>query len=94
MRTGGGMESKPRGCKGGGSGSRPPMGPLPSQTKLCSKNRSQEEKGKVREGRQGPTGVQWGAVAGRGVFGATQLRAPLGTPPLICVYRELHFRFR
>lgn len=56
---------KPRGCKGGGSGSRPPMGPLPSQTKLCSKIRSQEEETeKVTEGRQGPTGVRWGAVGG------------------------------
>ena len=41
------------------------MGPLPSQTKLCSKNRSPEkEKEKVTEGRQGPTWVRWGAVRG------------------------------
>lgn len=83
------MESKLQGCKGGGLGSRPPMSPLPSQTKLCSKNRSQEEeKEKVTEGRPGPTRVRWG-----GAFRATQSSAPPGTPHLLVCIANFIFVF-
>ena len=94
MRTGGdGVQTA--GMQGRGLGVAASDGPpsFPNQALLQNQvSIRRDGKGHGRQARADRGAV--GCGGGRGAFRATQFSAPPGTPPLICVYRELHFRFR